>query len=187
MVVVAILECRMVVRKSELAAGGFAAGIHLPCSGTEDSVMLSSGDLNNAIRAKLFRAESVDELWSLDFSISRGISEAGSGLGCVVETPRPDIALFVDRKGGVVSSADVDSFPQPRANDNLLGGHTMGFSPLDDLAPKLTLFSRTPGIDVTVGGEHNEMVVTSRHRDKLLWVARLGLDIEDGDRVKLVF
>lgn len=63
----------------------------------------------------------------------------------------------------------------------------MDLSPLKHLSPKLALLAGAPGVDVSMSGKHNKVVIPCYDGRESLGIIGLRLDIEYRDGKELMF
>jgi hypothetical protein len=148
-----VLECGMVFRETKLAGVRATTGKDFASCSQEQSVMLSTSDLNNLIIAQVLLTETDNLGRELDQGVIRRV-KACSCLTHAVQAPSPNVTILVDCKRVVNAATDDDGFPGPGAEDNFFWNSSMDFPALKDFTTELALFTGAPGIDVAVGCEH---------------------------------
>jgi len=145
------LQCVVILRETELAIGRATNGVDLASIGQEQRVVSATFDLNNVIAVQVAWGQPLDLGRQLNHIIlGAGVSSAG--LAHTVQAPSPDNVVVINGKGMECSCTNNNSLATTIAKDDLLRNGSMDLAPLDYLAAELGLFSRTPSVNVAMGG-----------------------------------
>ena len=179
------LERVVILWKTELAIGRATNGVDLAGMGQEQRVVSATLDLNDVIAVQFLWGQPLDLGWRLDHVIL-GAGVSGTGLAHTVQTPAPDGVVVVHGKRMESPCANDNSLATTSAEDDLLRYGSMDLASLDDLAPKLALLSRTPSVDIAMGGKDDNVVAARRYRGDLFPVSGFVRKRQDGHRGELV-
>jgi hypothetical protein len=142
--------------------------------------VLASDDLHDCLPFKFLFAEPEDFLRGLNFVVDVELTDTGSGLAHGIHPPSPNVSLFVHGERMPACSSDDDGFPRPRPKNDLLWDSSVDLPPLDDLPSELTFLANAERVDVTVGGENEDMVVSGCDIHAFLHRAGFRSELEDG-------